>query len=53
MPVVTTFWGAITDTLHSTADFTRRFYSGNGQTYAVQALLFVVAVYLIAMGGAS
>lgn len=53
MPVVTTFWGAITDTLHSTADFTRRFYTGNGQTYAVQVLFFVVATYLIAMGGAS
>jgi formate hydrogenlyase subunit 3/multisubunit Na+/H+ antiporter MnhD subunit len=53
MPVVTTFWSAITDTLHSTADFTRRFYTGNGQTYAVQVLFFVVATYLIAMGGAS
>lgn len=53
MPLVTTFWGAITDTLHSTADFTRRFYTGNGQTYAVQVLFFVVATYLIAMGGAS
>ncbi|GKY87334.1 proton-conducting transporter transmembrane domain-containing protein [Sinisalibacter aestuarii] len=53
MPLVTTFWGAITDSLHSTADFTRRFYTGNGQTYAVQVLFFVVATYLIAMGGAS
>ena len=53
MPVVTTFWGAITDSLHSTAEFTRRIYTGNGQTYAVQVLFFVVATYLIAMGGAS
>jgi formate hydrogenlyase subunit 3/multisubunit Na+/H+ antiporter MnhD subunit len=52
-PVVTTFWGAVTDSLHSSADFTRRLYTGNGQTYAVQVLFFVVAVYVIAMGGAS
>ncbi|HHC29111.1 MAG TPA: NADH-quinone oxidoreductase subunit F, partial [Rhodobacterales bacterium] len=52
MPVVTGFWGAITDSLHSTAEFTRRLYTGHGQTYAVQVLLFVVATYLVAMGGA-
>jgi len=52
-PVVTTFWGGITDALHGTADFTRRLYTGNGQTYALQALGFVVIVYLVAMGGAS
>ncbi len=52
-PVVTTFWGAITDSLHSTADFARRIYTGNGQTYAVQVLFFVVATYFVAMGGAS
>ena len=51
MPVVTTFWGAVTDTLHETADFTRRFYTGNGQTYAVQALGFVAILFLIGMGG--
>ncbi len=53
MPVVTSFWGGVTDALHSTADFTRRLYTGNGQTYAVQVLFFVVATYFIAMGGAS
>ncbi|MEJ2037041.1 MAG: hypothetical protein P8X69_13795, partial [Maritimibacter sp.] len=53
LPVVTGFWNGVTDALHSTADFTRRIYSGNGQTYAVQVLFFVVATYFIAMGGAS
>ena len=52
-PLVTTFWGAVTDTLHSTADFTRRIYTGNGQTYAMQVLAYVVILYLVAMGGAS
>ncbi len=52
-PVVTTFWGALTDSLHASADFARRIYTGNGQTYALQVVAFVVAVYLIAMGGVS
>ncbi len=53
MPLVTRFWGGITDTAHATADFTRRLYTGNGQTYAVQVVFFVVAVYIIAAGGVS
>ncbi len=52
-PVVTTFWTGITDAFAGTASFGRRLYTGNGQTYAVQVLFFVVALYLIAMGGAS
>ena len=52
-PVVTTFWTGVTDAFAGTAEFGRRLYTGNGQTYAVHVLFFVVAVYLIAMGGAS
>ena len=52
-PVVTTFWTGITDAFAGTAEFGRRLYNGNGQTYAVHVLFFVVAVYLIAMGGAA
>ena len=33
----------MTDLLHSTADLTRRLYTGNGQTYAFHILAFVVA----------
>ena len=43
----------MTDSLAGTAEFGRKLYTGNGQTYAVQVLFFVVAVYLIAMGGVS
>jgi formate hydrogenlyase subunit 3/multisubunit Na+/H+ antiporter MnhD subunit len=50
-PFVTRFWQAITDLLHSTADFMRKLYTGNGQTYAFHLLAFVVTVYLIMMGG--
>lgn len=49
-PVSTAFWGGITDALHGVAEFTRKVYTGNGQTYAVQLLFFVAAVYLIALG---
>jgi formate hydrogenlyase subunit 3/multisubunit Na+/H+ antiporter MnhD subunit len=49
-PLVTRFWLAVTDLLHALADFLRRFYTGNGQTYAVQLLGFIVAVYLIFLG---
>ena len=52
-PVVTGFWNGITNAVTGTASFGRRLYSGNGQTYATQVLFFVVALYLIAMGGAS
>ncbi|MCP3849422.1 MAG: NADH-quinone oxidoreductase subunit F [Gammaproteobacteria bacterium] len=45
-PFVTHFWGAMTDVLHSMADVFRRFYTGNGQTYAIQLLAFVIIVYL-------
>ncbi|MEO5343504.1 MAG: NADH-quinone oxidoreductase subunit F [Gammaproteobacteria bacterium SHHR-1] len=49
-PLVTRFWETLTDLLHQLADLLRRFYTGNGQTYAVHLLLFVVAVYLLQKG---
>ncbi|MCI2400855.1 proton-conducting transporter membrane subunit [Aliiroseovarius subalbicans] len=49
-PLVTRFWGAITNALHETAEFTRKLYTGNGQTYAVHVLVFVVVLYLVAGG---
>lgn len=48
-PFVTRFWETITDLLHTVADLVRRFYTGNGQTYAIQLLAFVVVVYLFKM----
>ncbi len=49
-PLVTQFWTAITDFLHASADILRRFYTGNGQTYTIHLLGFVIAVYLLWMG---
>ena len=49
-PLVTNFWDSMVDLLHSGADFARRMYTGNGQTYAIHFLAFVVVVYLLKMG---
>ncbi len=49
-PLVTRFWEAQTDFLHSLSDVLRRLYCGNGQTYAVHLLAFVVVVYLLKVG---
>ncbi|MCU7800034.1 MAG: hypothetical protein KZQ70_07785 [gamma proteobacterium symbiont of Lucinoma myriamae] len=48
-PFVTRFWESVTEFLHTVADLGRRFYTGNGQTYAIQLLAFVVIVYLFKM----
>ena len=50
-PLVTRFWEGISELLHSAADILRRMYTGNGQTYAIHLLAFVIIVYLLWMGG--
>lgn len=49
-PLVERFWAAVVDVLHASADLLRRLYTGNGQTYAIQLLAFVVVVYLLRTG---
>ncbi len=49
-PLVTRFWDSLVDLLHTGADLARRIYTGNGQTYAIHFLAFVVVVYLLRMG---
>ncbi len=49
-PFVTRFWGGLTELLHSTADFSRKLYNGNGQTYAFHFLAFVVVVFFMRLG---
>ncbi|MBU0656150.1 MAG: NADH-quinone oxidoreductase subunit F [Gammaproteobacteria bacterium] len=50
-PLVTIFWETVSELLHSAADILRRFYTGNGQTYAIHLLGFVIIVYMLWMGG--
>jgi formate hydrogenlyase subunit 3/multisubunit Na+/H+ antiporter MnhD subunit len=52
-PFVTQFWALITTSLHNIAEFTRKLYTGNGQTYAFHFLIFIVVVYLSVLGGGS
>jgi formate hydrogenlyase subunit 3/multisubunit Na+/H+ antiporter MnhD subunit len=49
-PLATIFWDTLTDLLHTGADVARRWYTGNGQTYAFHFLLFVVVVFAMRMG---
>jgi len=49
-PFVTRFWESLTNFLHTSAEFARRLYTGNGQTYIIQLLGFVVGVYLLWIG---
>lgn len=49
-PLATEFWGGLTNTVHGTAFFVRRFYTGDGQLYAYHLIGFVVGMYLILLG---
>lgn len=49
-PLVTRFWGAVTEWSHAAGDLGRRLYNGNGQTYAFHFLLLVAVVFGLKMG---
>jgi hypothetical protein len=51
MPLVTVFWDFITDLFHSSSDFFRKFYNGNGQVYALHIFGFILFFYFIINGG--
>jgi len=50
-PYVTKFWNTMTDVCHSSADFIRKIYNGDGQTYILHILIFIIVVYFISIGG--
>ena len=51
IPLVETFWNKVTNILHDTAGFTRRMYSGNGQSYMLHIVFFIIVTYLVIIGG--
>ncbi len=51
IPLVETFWTRVTNLLHDTAGFTRRLYSGDGQSYMLHIVVFIVITYLVIIGG--
>jgi NADH:ubiquinone oxidoreductase subunit 5 (subunit L)/multisubunit Na+/H+ antiporter MnhA subunit len=46
-PRANAFWSAVAEWSHSLAATMRVFYNGNGQTYALFILMFLVALYLV------
>ncbi len=46
-PFVTRFWEIMSETVKGTADYVRRVYTGNGQTYALHIIMYLVIIYLI------
>lgn len=46
-PYVTGFWNWMSDFIYDTAGFVRRIYSGNGQTYVLHIIVYIIAIYLI------
>ena len=51
IPLVEAFWTKVTNILHDTAGFTRRIYSGNGQSYMLHIVFFILITYLVIIGG--
>lgn len=46
-PGITNFWNYTTNLVESIGDFTRRIYSGNGQSYAIHLVSYIVVVFII------
>lgn len=51
VPLVERFWRWTGESLHGFAEFVRRVYNGNGQSYAFHLVLYFVVVFLIQAGG--
>ena len=50
-PFTTRFWDGVADFFHAVAGFFRRVYTGNGQTYLLQLVVFVVLTFMLTKGG--
>jgi formate hydrogenlyase subunit 3/multisubunit Na+/H+ antiporter MnhD subunit len=50
-PLAVRFWNFVTDLFHSVAGFVRLIYTGNGQTYLLQLVIFIVVTFLLTRGG--
>ena len=50
-PFTTKFWTSLGDLIHAFSGFGRRVFTGNGQTYLLQIVVFVVITYLLIKGG--
>ena len=48
-PYTTKFWDGIDKIFHGIAGQTRKLYTGNGQTYILHIILFMIAIFFIAI----
>ncbi len=46
-PLATRFWNSVAEWTHSLAAMFRTIYTGNGQTYALHIVLFLLVLYLL------
>ncbi|MFH2025266.1 MAG: proton-conducting transporter membrane subunit [bacterium] len=49
-PYATRFWSAVSEWTQTVASLFRQIYTGNGQTYALHIILYVVVLYFISGG---
>jgi len=50
-PWITGLWNWISEGVKEIADQIRRIYTGNGQTYILHVITYIVVVYLLTIGG--
>lgn len=46
-PRIWNFWHSVSEWTHSLADYFRHIYTGNGQTYVLHIILYVVVIYIV------
>ena len=46
-PRIENFWNGVAEWSHTLGDFFRRVYTGNGQTYILHIIMYIVAIYVV------
>ena len=50
-PGITNFWQRVDEGVHSVSDKFTKIYNGNGQSYLIHIVAFILVIYLISFGG--
>lgn len=50
-PGITNFWNRVDEGTHAVSDKFTKLYSGNGQSYLIHIVAFIIVIYLILFGG--
>jgi len=46
-PFISRFWNWVSDFIHDISGFIRRIYSGNGQTYVLHIIMYILIIFFI------